>query len=71
MDIKIESNWIKVADRLPEPENWAIVFANDHVNMMWYGLSNNGTMKWFYQGDIAKSYMRPTHWMPIPQPPKI
>jgi len=62
-----ERKWISVDDRLPEIGEWYLVVEKDRVDIMFYDspeiwLPLNGTD----EGDYS-----PTHWRPIPPPPKI
>ena len=54
--------WISVDDRLPEPKENAICI-NRHGDMMIGTYTEWGWMFPCY-------FESPTHWMPIPQPPK-
>jgi hypothetical protein len=63
-DTNVPSKWISVKDRLPEPFVDVIAFfGGQEMNVDC--VDNNG--RWY------SSYMDrddPTHWMPMPQPPK-
>lgn len=54
--------WISVNDRLPEPKENAICI-NRHGDMMIGTYTEWGWMFPCYYG-------KPTHWMPLPEPPK-
>ena len=54
--------WISVDDRLPEPKENAICI-NRHGAMMIGAYTEWGWMFPCY-------FEEPTHWMPLPQPPK-
>ena len=54
--------WISVDDRLPEPKENAICI-NRHGDMMIGTYTECGWMFPCY-------FESPTHWMPLPQPPK-
>ena len=60
--------WIPVTERLPEEEEVVLVFGgasvytakrhNKYGELMWWKLNS----RWHY--------CNPTHWMPLPEPPK-
>ena len=54
--------WISVTERLPEPKENAICI-NRHGAMMIGSYTEWGWMFPCY-------FEKPTHWMPLPQPPK-
>lgn len=62
--------WIDVNDRLPEKENFYLVWANSHVFMFYYGLHHDGDICWWYKEERIRRYMTPSHWQPLPQPPQ-
>ena len=71
------SNWISVDDRLPDTKEYVLVAD-------WYSGDNYGMVKayynsvWFIDKDsvdvcgnaVADLGFNPTHWMPLPDPPK-
>lgn len=76
-------NWISVKDRLPENQNPVMVFVPPHVDeikgtflgyvgMAYYTSLGEG----FWCGTDGNLYgaigmiHTPTHWMPLPEPPK-
>lgn len=64
-----KEEWVSVEERLPKKETFVIVFANKSVMQMYYGLDNDGGYKWWLTGLVVRSYMIPTHWMPLPESP--
>ena len=60
-DVTVQE-WISVDDRLPEPKENAICI-NRHGDMMIGTCTEWGWMFPCY-------FESPTHWMPMPQPPK-
>jgi hypothetical protein len=77
------TNWISVKDRLPENQNPVMVFVPPHVDeikgtflgyvgMAYYTSLGEG----FWCGTDGNLYgaigmiHTPTHWMPLPEPPK-
>ena len=73
------SQWISVEDRLPETEdNVLAVLEGQLCIMSYFAFKENGEtqMVWGYvydgiNGDgIFDDNYCPTHWMPLPEPPK-
>jgi hypothetical protein len=58
--------WISVKDRLPKKECRLIVFADDYVCEADYG--DLGDLEYVFSEAFDQIY--PTHWMPLPDPPK-
>lgn len=64
-----QPKWVDVST-LPTPESTVLVTANKgSIFIMYYGESNNGSNKWFYQEFEVKPYMIPTHWQHLPLAP--
>lgn len=58
----VERDWIRVADRLPDPGVDVLAAYRDrHINM---GTAGDDWL----EEDIEDGYI--THWMPLPEPPK-
>lgn len=63
------SGWISVTDRLPELRREVLVcLANRMVFMAW----SYGPDTWWETrlGFLRRTDYTPTHWMPLPDPPK-
>ncbi len=58
--------WISVEDRLPENGVWVMAYQD----CGWIGVSQIEEDGWhWYTQDLVK-LSDPTHWMPLPEPPK-
>lgn len=64
--------WIPVIERLPEPDIEVLIFVSDDINIGIYAQQPEepkarGWHEWY--GDFW-SPCDPTHWQPLPEPPK-
>ena len=58
--------WINVEDRLPEGIGSFLAFwENCYIGMLFF----NSDKEWYEMWEQKK--YKPTHWMPLPEPPKI
>ena len=58
--------WIKCSDRLPRLYENVLIYGNginNHIQTSFL-FNNEGHREW------QEKYWIPTHWMPLPQPPK-
>ena len=55
--------WIPVTERLPEDRNMVLATVDGVVRIAFYG-------NYMWEEIETYSIFYPTHWMPIPQPPK-
>ena len=71
--------WIKVTERLPEVEHNVLAVLDGQVCIMayfWFHESGEKYQVWGYSYDgvngdaIFDDNYYPTHWMPLPEPPK-
>ena len=53
------------ADRWYVSGQRVLVFASGSVSIAQYGYTKNGKGRWKNQWEVCK----PTHWMPLPEPP--
>lgn len=58
--------WIPVSERLPEPGTFPLICGPKWMLVASYG-SNGGSKPYF---KAHGAYFEPTHWMPLPEPPK-
>ena len=65
-----QSEWISVEERLPEAdvEVLVVVKIGDRVSVVTDRIYAN---KWFNYGKIGHLPGYVTHWMPLPEPPKM
>lgn len=65
-----QDKWISVEESLPEEEVHVLCFWNDK-RIEGAVLTNLDDEKyWYYLQDGDACNSNPTHWMPLPQPPK-
>lgn len=61
-----QSGWVSVNDKLPQNNEWCLLFHdNGQIMIGWY----NSIHKTFIEGCV-ESPNEVTHWMPLPEPPK-
>lgn len=58
------SEWISVKDQLPRPGQEVLAFDDGILRVQ--AISSNGTWHPYLNGRNCN----PTHWMPLPEPPK-
>lgn len=62
-----EQDWISVKDRLPErADDYLVYFDDGFITTTSYTADENGEMDW----ELWAGSGEPTHWMPLPEPPK-
>lgn len=59
--------WIPVSERLPESGETVLVWNHGEVQMAWLNYFTNG--KAYFVRDTHYNF-EPTHWMPLPSPPR-
>lgn len=63
--------WRSVNNK-PKLESFYLVYVHERgVFMMYYGMYNDKENGWFYNDDFIRPYMQPSHWMELPDPPKL
>ena len=61
--------WIKVEDQIPDEGQDVLLFCYDQIIVGHCSIKRDGRVDfWSMHGD--KLYPAPTHWMPLPEPPK-
>lgn len=64
------NEWIKTSDRLPEEGVVVLTKIDDDiVKRNTQTLKRSGNL-WFLPDGAMYVYYTPTHWMPLPEPPK-
>lgn len=66
------SEWISIGDRLPLPGRY-IVCAETDNGLYVCEMELEGKDRWMHEGEATYSHgywINPTHWMPLPEPPK-
>lgn len=67
---KVSAEWVSVEKGLPERlESLYLVFANKNIHIMYFGEKVDGSNGWYYNDEEPKQHMKPSHWMPLPEPP--
>ena len=62
--------WISVTERLPEENVVVLVFGGKSIYTAYYGKSKYGGGLVWHKLNSKNHYCNPTHWMPLPEPPK-
>jgi hypothetical protein len=63
------NEWISVEDRLPEYEQVVLVWEKDGYHLLSRLFLFEGKNLWF-AGIRGMNIIDPSHWMPLPEPPK-
>jgi hypothetical protein len=58
--------WIKCSDKLPQKDLECLIY---DINKQIYNACFNG--QYFYTGEYDIEIEDVTHWMPLPEPPKM
>lgn len=61
--------WIPVTERLPEYGERVLVFGGVTMYVAYYDKNRYGGESW-HKLNSKSHYCNPTHWMPLPEPPK-
>ena len=61
--------WIPVTERLPEAGKTVLVYGNRGGTYTAY-LEHGGEYPLWHKLNSKSHYCNPTHWMPLPEPPK-
>ena len=64
-----QPRWIPVTERLPEDGERVLVFGGVTMYVAYYGRNRYGGESW-HKLNSKSHYCSPTHWMPLPEPPK-
>ena len=61
--------WIPVSERLPKYGERVLVFGGVTMYVAYYDKNRYGGESW-HKLNSKSHYCNPTHWMPLPEPPK-
>lgn len=61
--------WVPVTERLPEYGERVLVFGGVTMYVAYYDKNRYGGESW-HKLNSKSHYCNPTHWMPLPEPPK-
>ena len=61
--------WIPVTERLPKYGEHVLVFGGVTMYVAYYDKNRYGGERW-HKLNSKSHYCNPTHWMPLPEPPK-
>lgn len=63
--------WISVEERLPNKEEFVLIFDQGHICLCEYTKNNWTYGKWGFLDDQDEQpeVWFPSHWMPLPDPP--
>jgi len=69
------SEWISVEDRLPDKSKDVLIVSGKEITVayldQWLEWSLGGDYECTYDmADCVLTNKKPTHWMPLPEPPK-
>ena len=64
-----QPRWISVTERLPKYGERVLVFGGVTMYVAYYDKNRYGGEIW-HKLNSKSHYCNPTHWMPLPQPPK-
>jgi hypothetical protein len=65
----VAERWMAVAERLPQPDQKALVVDRGDVHIATYELRRDDN-HWFAADGYGSLLYYVTHWMPLPAPPK-
>jgi len=64
--------WTKCAEQMPPEDKYVLCWWSDSKleGAAWVRDEFNGSARWYYMQDGDVPRIAPTHWMPLPEPPK-
>ena len=67
--MRVGCDWIPVTERLPKYGERVLVFGGVTMYVAYYDKNRFGCESW-HKLNSKSHYCNPTHWMPLPEPPK-
>lgn len=68
-ELASKPRWIPVTERLPKCGERVLVFGGVTMYVAYYDKNRYGGESW-HKLNSKSHYCNPTHWMPLPEPPK-
>lgn len=68
-ELASKPKWIPVTERLPKYGERVLVFGGFTMYVAYYDKNRYGGESW-HKLNSKSHYCNPTHWMPLPEPPK-
>ena len=62
--------WIPVTERLPENDGEVVLVCGSRKGIYTAEFRKKEKWTWFHKLNSKSHHCEPTHWMPLPEPPK-
>lgn len=67
---KDANKWIPVTERLPEDDGEVVLVCGIRKGIYTAEFRRHANYTWFHKLNSKCHHCEPTHWMPLPEPPK-